>query len=287
MRALGLWWGTVEGADLEELARAACAAGCEQISVSPPMYFAARAGGRSDAELRHVLADCGVAVAMIDPLIRGLPGSPLPEQVPRRFRPTFEHGEDDCARAAEALSARALNAAHYLGAPVPRDDLADAFGGLAARAAARGLEVWIEFMPDGGIPDLASASALLQAIGTRNAGLTLDTWHLFRTGESLAALRSLPRQAIRALQVADARADLKGTKTQPPTADRLLPGRGDIPLREILALVLADHAGAAIGVEVFDRSALGRPAAQRARDALAALRSLLPQAPRRSESGDL
>lgn len=287
MRPLGLWWGTVEGAGLEELACAARAADCAQISVSPPMYFAARARGLGDAELRRMLSDSGVTVAMIDPLIRGLPGSPLPEQVPRRFRPTFEHGEEDCARAAEALGARALNAAHYLGAPVPVAELAAALHALASRCAARGHELWIEFMPDGGIPDLATAAELLRAAAAPNAGLTLDTWHFFRTAEPLAALDRLPPGAIRALQVADARADLRGTGTKPPTADRLLPGEGDAPLREILARVLAAHPGAAIGVEVFDRARLGEPAADRARAALGALRALLSQVSPGAVSGDL
>jgi sugar phosphate isomerase/epimerase len=146
--------------------------------------------------------------------------------------------------------------------------------------------VWIEFMPDGGIPDLGSAAELLRAIGAANAGLTLDTWHLFRTDEWLAVLRDLPEGSIRAVQVADARAELRGTGRKPPTADRLLPGAGDAPLREILEVVLARHPAAAIGVEVFDRAQLGRPVADRALAALDALRAVL-QLLRGSPSSDL
>jgi sugar phosphate isomerase/epimerase len=260
MRSLGLWWGTLEGAGLDALAAAAQAAGFAQISVSPPMYFAARAGGTSDAELRRGLADRGLRVAMIDPLIRGLPGSPLPEQVPRRFRATFERGADDCLAAAEALDARAINVAHYLGVPTPVAQLRDAVAALAERAAP--LEIWVEFMPDGGIPDLATAAEI--ACGAGRVGLTIDTWHLFRTGEGLDALRAVPAGRIRALQIADAQADLRGTGTRPPTADRLLPGAGAIPLREIVETALANHPGVAIGVEIFDRSQAQRPAAERA-----------------------
>jgi sugar phosphate isomerase/epimerase len=275
MTPLGLWWGSVEGAGIRELALAARGAGFARISVSPPMYFAARARGESDAELRRSLADRGLSVAMIDPLIRGLPGSPLPDQVPRRFRPTFEHGEDDCYRAAEALGARALNLAHYLGAPAALAALSDAIGALCARAVAHGLEVWLEFMPDGGIPDLASASAILRAVASPSLGLTLDTWHWFRTGAPLEELRQLPRGSLRALQLADAAADLRGTGVKPTTADRLLPGAGAIPLREILAIALENQPGVEIGVEVFDRKRLRDPPLERARAAATALRAQL------------
>jgi sugar phosphate isomerase/epimerase len=275
MTPLGLWWGSVEGAGLRELALAARGAGFERISVSPPMYFAARASGASDAELRSALAAEGLAVAMIDPLIRGLPGSPLPDQVPRRFRPTFEHGEEDCCRAAEALGARALNLAHYLGAPVELAQLADAIGALCARASARGLDVWLEFMPDGGIPDLASAAALLRAVASPGLGLTLDTWHWFRTGAPLDELRQLPPGSIRALQLADAQAELRGTGAKPPSADRLCPGAGAIPLREIVSFARANCPQVEIGVEVFDRSRLAEPPLERARAAAAGLRELL------------
>ena len=240
MKSLGLWWGTVEGAGIPELAGAARAAGFDQISVSPPLYFAARASGATDAELRRVLSDNGLSVAMLDPLIRGLPGSPLPEQVARRFRATFEHGEVACFR-----------------------------------AAARGLEVWIEFMPDGGIPDLATAYEILRTVGSPNLGLTIDTWHLFRTGIEVEELRRLPPGSIRALQVADAHADLRGTGTKPPSADRLLPGAGATPLREIVAIALENHADVAIGVEVFDRARLAQPPLERAQAAARALRSVL------------
>jgi sugar phosphate isomerase/epimerase len=283
---MGLWWGTVEGADLPALIDAAAGAGFASISVSPPLYFAARAAGLADAELRARLAAAGLQVAMLDPLIRGLPGSPEPQQVARRFRATFEHGLDACLRAADALGARALNVAHYLCAPVPRAELVDAIGALCARTAREGLELWLEFMPDGGVPDLASAAAIHAAISAPNLGLTLDTWHFFRTAEPLAALEELAPKTIRAVQISDAGPELHGSGTAPPSADRRLPGAGAIPLREILAIVAQRHPGAALGVEVFDRASRATPPAARAAHAAAALRALLDQGSGTCTSGE-
>src|SRR4051794_16283255 len=157
-RSYGLWWGTIEGATLPELAEVAGAAGFGSISVTPAMYFAARDGGLSDAQLRDLLARADVTVALIDPLIHGLPGAPDPASMGRRFRATFEHGEDDAFLAAEALGATAVNIAHYMGAPTPLAELSATIADIARRAADRGLGILVEFMPEGGIGDLAAAA---------------------------------------------------------------------------------------------------------------------------------
>src|SRR5262249_24192590 len=144
-----LCWGTVEGTPLLELVEIAAATGFEGITVTPAMYFAARAAGLRDADLRARLDDHGIAVTLTDPLIAALPGAAAPETMPPRFRATFEHGEVDCFRVALALGARTINVAHYMGAPTPIEELAEAVAGICQRAAQHGLTVCVEFMPEG------------------------------------------------------------------------------------------------------------------------------------------
>jgi sugar phosphate isomerase/epimerase len=255
----GLWWGSLEGADLVTLVRCAGRAGFGEVSCTPAMYLAARAGGWTDAALGALLADCGVRVPMIDPLMRGLPGARAPEDVSPRWRSTFEHDEDDCHRAADALGATIINVTHFLGAPTPVDVLADALGPLTARAAARGRRAAIEAMPEGGIPDVATAADLVARIGSPACGLTVDTWHWWRAGGDLDELRTLRPGTVVALQVSDARSDARGAGTEPPSRDRLPIGTGDLPLHEILAWVRVASPAAHVGLEVFDRTAAGRP----------------------------
>jgi sugar phosphate isomerase/epimerase len=274
----GLWWGTAEDAELPELIDVAAAAGFDGISLTPAMFFEARAAGHSDAELRARLEQAGVAVRMVDPLIRGLPGSPLPTEVGPRFRATFEHGEDDCYEAAAALDIPALNLAHYLCAPTPFGQLVDAIGGICDRAGVRGLEILVEFMPEGSIPDLTTAAALVEAVDAPNCGVMLDTWHFYRTAGELDQLRSLAPGTIRAVQVSDAKADLRGSGAAPPTRDRLVPGDGDIPLREILTIAVANCPDATIGAEVFSRRLAADPPVERARRVLAGLAAVRPAA---------
>ena len=269
--SFGLWWGTIEGAPLATLAEVAGAAGFASISVTPAMYFETREQGLSDADLRELLARAGVTVAMIDPLIHGLPGSPDPASVARRFRSTFEYGAVDAFRAAEALGARAVNIAHYMGAPTPVPELTDAVGAIARDAAELELDILVEFMPEGGIRDLGVASAIVAGVGAPNVALMLDTWHFFRTGGNLADLARLPPGTIGAVQVGDAAADAWGTGAHPPSSDRLLPGEGAIALRDIVTIARHNNPDVVVGIEVFNRSSVDAPPLERAHAAAAAM----------------
>ncbi len=268
----GLWWGSLEGVDLVGLASCAAAAGFAFVSATPAMVLSAveAHGGR----LRAVLDDLGVRTVMIDPLLRGLPGARAPASVGERWRSTFEHGEDDCHRAADAVGATILNVAHFLGAPVGRAPLVDAIGGITARARARGRSVAIEAMPEGGIGDLTEAAAIVAEIGDPSCGLTLDTWHWWRSGGDVGELRALTPGSVVAVQLADAEHTARGAGVDPPSRERLLPGTGAMPTREILELVRGAHPDALIGAEVFDRSQAGRPPAEVALDVAVAVRAL-------------
>jgi sugar phosphate isomerase/epimerase len=98
----------------------------------------------------------------------------------------------------------------------------------------------------------------------------LDTWHLHRTGGTVADVRALPPGTVHAVQLSDALDDVFGTWADPPTRDRLLPGRGVIPLDEIVSVVRASCPAAVIAIEVFDQSVAGVPAPDRAKTAAAA-----------------
>ncbi|MEO8696165.1 MAG: sugar phosphate isomerase/epimerase family protein [Acidimicrobiales bacterium] len=270
-RSFGLWWGTVEGADIATLAEVAGAAGFGSISSTPAMYFDARARGASDDDLRELLARTGVTVAVIDPLIRGLPGSLDPESVARRFRSTFEYGADDAFRAAEALGARSINVAHYMGAPTPLDQLIDAIAAIGRDARDRGLQVLVEFMPEGGIRNLGDAAAIVAGVAAPNVAIMLDTWHLFRTAGSLDELEQLPPGAIGAVQVGDATAAAWGTGVDPPSADRLLPGQGVVPIREIVTIARRNNPDVVVGIEVFNRASIEASPSDRAAAAAAAM----------------
>jgi sugar phosphate isomerase/epimerase len=205
-----------------------------------------------------------------------LPGCPATTEVGPRFRATFEHGEDDCYRVAEALGVPALNLAHYLCAPTPVQQLVDAVGAISERAARRQLHILVEFMPEGSIPDLGTAAAIVGQVAAPNCAVMLDTWHFFRTSGAPAELETLAPGTIGAVQASDGGASLWGSGVTPPTRDRLVPGAGVIPLRRILALAMANRPSVVIGAEVFSRELAAESPIDRARRVRAGLDAVWP-----------
>ena len=191
MVELELWSYTFRRSNLVELAAAAAAAGFACVTTTPSLFV--RSGGH-DADLRAGVADHGVRVTFIDGLCTALPGTNLPPG-----EPTI----DDCIAMAHATGAGAINLVHATGVPTPLAELADAFGVACSRAAAENLRLAIEFLPDTGIPDFATAAAIVREAGASNGSVLLDTWHCARGGGDLAALSDDDLTLVGGLQLSD------------------------------------------------------------------------------------
>jgi sugar phosphate isomerase/epimerase len=247
---IALCWGTLIGKPLETLIAVAARHGIGAITLTSPMYEAARSGGLSLAELRRRLTDGGITVHAIDPLIGALPGTPKPSEVPPENRSYFEITEEDCYRAADDLGAQTINIAHFGGSSVTEAQFIDCLGPLATRAQAHAVGLTLEFLPESSIPDLATAQRIVTAIGAPNLGLMFDTWHFARSGGTLAQLVALPKGLVTGVQISDRRPPAPGT-AYTPMGGRLLPGEGELPLVQWLEVILGRDPGLTVGVEVF------------------------------------
>ena len=276
---IALCWGTAIGTPLEPLIDAAGGAGLGAVTLTAGMYEASRARGVSIAELRRRLADNGVRVHAIDPLIGVLPGTPKPADVPAENRAYFEFTESRCHEAAEALGAETINLAHFGGGAVAEQEFIDCLGPLAERAGRRGVRLTLEFLPESAIPDLAAAQRIVTGVGSPHLTLLLDTWHFARTGGTLAQLEAVPAGMIGGLQISDRREPPPGT-AYTPMGGRLLPGEGEIPLVSILRSLLTREPHLTVAVEVFSEELKALPAheiaarvASSTREVLAAVRT--------------
>lgn len=271
---IGICWGSISQASLTELMSAAAENGFSGITVSPSLYTKARAQGVSDAELRLRLRDGGIKVSTIDPLIRGLPGIPCLADIPADLCAFFEFAEDDCHRIADALEAQSINVAHFLGSPVPPSELADALAHICDRAAERGRRVLFEFIPGTGSPNLASAVELLSTAGRESLELTVDVWHLARSGGTVDDIRQLPADCVGTLQLCD-RSTPAPSAHYVPMSDRLLPGEGELALWELVGAVREISPAARIELEVFSARLRSLTPADAGREIHSALRSWL------------
>lgn len=239
-------------------------------------HRALREAGYSDARLGAILREAGMAALSVEFLTGWfLTGTgPEAEAARRNEAAAFE--------AAAALGAPVLNVGGDLeGRGIAPERLHAAFAALCDRAAGMGLKIALEIVPWSDVPDPGRASALIEGIG--NAGLAIDSWHVFRGGIALAALARIPARRILCIQISDAPAVIRGTLAQ-DSGHRLPCGEGSLDLDGFLSAL--DHASTPVSVEIISPEFAALPVAEAARrSAEGAHRLLARLAARRRSQG--
>lgn len=271
---LELCWGTVAADTAEQVLRAGAAGGYAAVTLTPYLAHQALESAGNRASIHALTDELGVQVSVIDPLIAALPGLPVGDGIPPQYRSFFAYDTVAVLEIAEAVGARTVNIAHFLGERVEFARLVDAIGSVCAGAAGRGLAIALEFLPDSGIPSLSEALAILQAVAAPNAGLTVDSWHLARSGGTVAQVAALAPGMVRVLQLSDR---IAPAPDAPYTimSDRLLPGTGELDLAGLVRAARANNPALRIGVEVFSEQLRRESAADAAVIAANALRAVL------------
>jgi sugar phosphate isomerase/epimerase len=128
----------------------------------------------------------------------------------------------------------------------------DQFGVVAEMAGAREMESSIELCPVLTINNLASAVAAVRHVDRKDFQLLLDTMHLGRSGATAAEIAALDPATIGYVQLSDA--PLKPSNPNymdEATFDRMVPGEGELPLREYISAL---PAGVLVSLEVPSRT---------------------------------
>ncbi|MDB6088468.1 MAG: iolE [Gammaproteobacteria bacterium] len=149
--------------------------------------------------------------------------------------------------AANAVGARRLS---VCGDDPDRSRLIASFAELCDLAAKFGMSVDLECMAWRRVATFTDALDVVLAADRQNGGLLVDALHLSRTGGSPLDLRKAPAALIRSAQLCDAVAErppTQGAIIKEARSGRLPPGRGALPLRELLAEL---PAGTTLSVEV-------------------------------------
>jgi sugar phosphate isomerase/epimerase len=124
----------------------------------------------------------------------------------------------------------------------------DRLGVFAEMAAARGMVSTLELCPVLTIRDLGMAVDAVRHVGRPDFSLLLDTMHLGRSGATGADVTALDPAMIGYVQLCDApRAPTEPNYLKEATFERMVPGEGDMPLRDYLAAV---PVGVTISLEV-------------------------------------
>lgn len=251
-------------ASLDELIAAAVGGGFHGVQLWQAYLDELVAAGASPAAIAARLADAELAVDQLEGAFAWAEADePAAIAEERRL---FEN--------AAALGSGAVLAASLRpGAPLGR--LVEQFARLCEHAARYGLSCRLEFLPWGSVADLHTAAEILYAVEAPNAGLLLDSWHLFRADTPFEQIARLPGELIHAVQLNDLAVRFAPVATmEEAMANRVWPGEGWFDLRGLLNALSATGTEASIGVEVMSPVA-GESPAVLARSARAALTRLI------------
>ncbi|MBW8783120.1 MAG: TIM barrel protein [Novosphingobium sp.] len=153
----------------------------------------------------------------------------------------------------------------------------DGFAAVTAMAHERKIEVTTE-VGAGFLRTLDAAVAAVREVASPNFRLLIDTMHYFRFGGTIAALAALDPHLIGYVQLCDAPlVSPFASYMDEALHERMVPGTGELPLREFLALLRPD---VVVSLEVPQRSLAqaGWSTAERVGACVVGARALLTQA---------
>lgn len=128
----------------------------------------------------------------------------------------------------------------------------DQFAALTELAARRGIDTVVEPVPGLTIGDFPAGLAAAEYVGRSEFRLLVDTMHLVRSGSGASELAALDPGRIGYAQLNDTTLRPRmDNYLEEAMFERLVPGEGDLPLRDILAALPADIV---IEIEVPQRS---------------------------------
>lgn len=187
-----------------------------------------RQGAAREDYLVEVTRMCEVAVAVGAPIVQLCTG-PVDWEVVRAHRAGTLSDDDPRYRATLGLD----------------EDAAVRVTGANVRAAAdiaadHGLGIYLEPLAWARLNRCRHALDVIEEAGRDNVGIALDTWHFWTTGDTLAEVRALPPELIKAVHLSDG-LDLDREHDVPDQSvhRNVVIGGGSIPLQQWVDAVKA------------------------------------------------
>jgi len=150
----------------------------------------------------------------------------------------------DIADAAGALDIMAELGAEHINGGSNDPDMPrtwDQLGLLADMVIERGMRLELEFAPSNVLKTLEAAVAALDQIGAGRCTLLVDAMHLFRSGATLESFARIDPSLVGYAQLCDVPAEpQRETYIEEAMFARMVPGEGEMPLREWVAALPGD-----------------------------------------------
>lgn len=256
----------------EERVAAAAEAGFVGVGLLADDYAAMRAAGTSDAELRRILDDHGIAVLEVEFHYDWAEDGDRGRQASEREATLLAMAD---VFAPDHVNVGDLNAP---GSGPPAALVTERFGQLCDRAAEHGIRVAFEFLPWTAFPDLRSAWDVVRRAARPNGGVLVDAWHYFRGTPDPQLLRSIPPEHLVGVQLDDADPQPVGPLFEDTMFRRRLPGDGAFDLTGLVRALDETGVDVPYSVEIMSTTEQARPVRDAAARAYRAARSVLTHA---------
>ncbi|HEY64449.1 MAG TPA: sugar phosphate isomerase/epimerase [Caldilineae bacterium] len=258
---------TIQPADLMTKISVTAEAGFQGIELWADDVDAFVADGGSLDEIKAALADRGLSVPSF------IAVHDWGNTQGQAFTAAWDEARRRIALAAE-LGAPVIVATPPDG-QVDVDLLVERYARLVALGREHGVRIAFEFLGFlAHINNLPLAWEIVQRAGDPDGCLTVDSFHIYRSGRSLNDLRAVPPERIGIVHVNDVPGDVPVSELT--DADRVMPGDGVGVGREMLAILAEKGYRGAVSLELFNRSYWERPPAEVARIAFEKLQGILP-----------
>jgi sugar phosphate isomerase/epimerase len=166
--------------------------------------------------------------------------------------------------AAAALDAHHIKVGNIPGTPCELPQLTERFAELCADAAQQhDSQVVYEFMPfDVNVHDLDAALAVVEGADAPNGGLAIDTWHMAKLGIEPGDLRRIAPRFLNWVELSDGRYESMPDLIDETVNHRKLPGEGEFPIRDYVAVAREIGYPGPWGVEVLSEELRNLPIEQ-------------------------
>lgn len=241
---------------------AAAAAGFRGLGLRAQDYAAARGAGWDDAAMQGALDRAGLELTEVE-LLAGWAAED--------DTPSHAENEATVIHVARTFGAHHVNAALFQ--TLPLDLVVERFAALCDRAP--DVRVALEFMPFGGLPDLATSWEVVRRAERPNAGLLLDAWHWARAGTTPSALAAVPPERVFGVQLSDVGERPLADRRQETLHHRRVPGEGCGDVAGFVDVLRAAGVTAPVSVEVMSDELLARGSRAAAAAVMAGARSVL------------
>jgi len=190
-----------------------------------------------------------------------------PSTVIESFLPILEFGN---ALGARYMTVTAPAKAEY--APEDESLTVQKLSSLCNLAATYKIQPMLEFMAFRGIATIEDAVRVVSRVDHPNMGICLDALHLYRSGGTAASVSKVDPKMLSCLQLCDGPLIAPADLMREARHERLYPGEGQLPLRELLQSVPRDLP---ISLEAPNASYAGLSVEERAQKIASCARNLL------------